>query len=296
MDLHPLTLASRPLVHGFLRRFPPVISEFTFTNLFAWRQSRPIWYGEFADSLLFFIRTPAGPALFGNPVGPVRLAETLAALAGKICGVERFPGQALPASPLSGVRLGSDRDNADYVYRSEDLAELPGRDFAKKRNHINQCLSSHDCRYEKITARNIEECLALQERWCEVRECALEPGLSGEDLAVAETLRHYEEFGLMGGAVRINGVLEAFAIGEALNPSTAVCHCEKAMPGYHGLPQLINHWFAEHELTGFTWVNREQDLGIPGLRQAKESYHPHHLVEKVRITLEQPPGAALFLP
>lgn len=289
MDLQPLTLESKPLVDDFLRRFPPVISEFTFTNLYAWRQSRPVWSSEFAGSLLFFVRTANGPVLFGNPLGPADLPAVLAAFAPEIRGVEHFPRAALPKSALAGVAISADRDNADYVYRTTDLAELPGRDFTKKRNHINQCLSTYDCRYETITPQISEECLDMQNRWCAARDCALDPGLDGEDLAVTEILRHYEEFGLLGGCIRINGVIEAFTVGEALNPSTAVCHCEKAMPGYHGLAQLINQWFAANELRNFAFVNREQDLGIPGLRRAKESYRPVHMVEKVRLTLPPSP-------
>ncbi|MHB1014773.1 MAG: phosphatidylglycerol lysyltransferase domain-containing protein, partial [Desulfurivibrionaceae bacterium] len=75
-------------------------------------------------------------------------------------------------------------------------------------------------------------------------------------------------------------------VGEELNPSTAVCHFEKAMPQFHGLAQLINQWFAKNNLADFAYINREQDLGIPGLRKAKESYFPERLVEKVRIVLD----------
>ena len=105
-----------------------------------------------------------------------------------------------------------------------------------------------------------------------------------------ETLQNYREFPLTGGAIRIAGTIEAFAVGERLNPSTAVWHFEKAMPHFHGLGQLINQWFTRENLAEFTYVNREQDLGIPGLRKAKESYFPDHLVEKVRIVL---PGASM---
>jgi hypothetical protein len=90
---------------------------------------------------------------------------------------------------------------------------------------------------------------------------------------------------LTGGTIRIEGKIEAFTVGEALNPSTAVCHFEKAMPQFQGLAQVINQWFAKNNLGDFAYVNREQDLGIPGLRKAKESYFPDHLVEKVRIVL-----------
>jgi hypothetical protein len=284
MNLRPLTLDHRLFITEYLRRFPPVISELTFTNLFAWRHTRPIWIDEFRESLLFFAETKTGMVLLGNPVGPVSLVEVFDAYGSRISEATRFPKEKLTDTTLPpGAMVVEDRDNADYVYRREDLATLAGRHFTKKRNHINQCLAAYDCQYEMITEKTIPECLAMQERWCTDRECKIEPGLRGEDQAIEETLRHYEELPLTGGAIRIAGRIEAFTVGEPLNPSTAVTHFEKAMPQFHGLAQLINQWFARENLAGFAYVNREQDLGIPGLRRAKESYSPEHLVEKVRI-------------
>ncbi|MDG4476614.1 DUF2156 domain-containing protein [Thiovibrio frasassiensis] len=286
MTMRPLTLDDRLSVTKQLRRFPPEISELTFTNLYAWRQSRPIWLDEFRESLLFFAETKTGLALLGNPVGPVSLAEVLKEYSSRITGAERYPQDTIPAeSLLPGAMVIEDRDNADYVYRREDLATLAGRQFTKKRNHINQCLAAYDCRYESITPETVGECLAMQDRWCAARDCKTEPGLCGEYRAIEETLRHYGDFPLTGGTIRIAGNIEAFTVGEELNPSTAVCHFEKAMPQFQGLGQLINQWFAKNNLADFTYINREQDLGIPGLRQAKESYSPDHLVAKVQIVL-----------
>ncbi|MBU4274058.1 MAG: phosphatidylglycerol lysyltransferase domain-containing protein, partial [Syntrophaceae bacterium] len=251
------------------------------------RHTRPIWIDECKDSLLVFAETPRGLVLLGNPVGPVALAEVFKEYGSRISEATRFPKEKLTDAALPpGALVVEDRDNADYVYRREALATLAGRQFTKKRNHINQCLAAYDCQYEIITGETVAECLALQDRWCNDRNCMIEPGLAGEYQAIEETLHHYEEFGLTGGAIRIAGTIEAFAVGEALNPSTAVCHFEKAMPQFQGLAQLINQWFAKNNLGDFDYVNREQDLGIPGLRQAKESYSPDHMVEKVRIVLD----------
>lgn len=286
MTLRPLTLDDRLSVTEYLRRFPPEISELTFTNLYAWRHTRPIWTEEFKDSLLLFAETKMGLVLLGNPVGPVALTEVFKEYGSRISGADRFPRERLAGVTLPpGATAVEDRDNADYVYRREGLATLAGRHFTRKRNHINQCLAAYDCQYEMITPETVPECLAMQERWCAARDCRTEPGLCGEYQAIEETLRHYGEFPLTGCAIRIEGNIEAFTVGEALNPSTAVCHFEKAMPQFQGLAQVVNQWFARDNLAGFAYVNREQDLGIPGLRKAKESYFPDHMVEKVRIVL-----------
>lgn len=289
MTLRPLALDDHHFVVEYLRRFPPETSEQTFTNLYAWRRTRQVWIDTFRESLVFFAEIGTGLVVLGNPAGPVSLAEVFHEYGSRVTGADRFP-QVIAANIAlpSGTVVVEDRDNADYVYLRDELATLAGRNFTKKRNHINQCLAAYPCQYEVITPETVDECLAMQERWCAARDCQDEPGLCGEYLAIEEALRHYREFGLIGGAIRIEGNIEAFTIGERLNPVTAVCHFEKAMPQFQGLGQVINQWFARNSLTGFTWVNREQDLGIPGLRRAKESYFPDHLVEKVRIIL---PGA-----
>ncbi|MFA7382422.1 MAG: phosphatidylglycerol lysyltransferase domain-containing protein [Desulfurivibrionaceae bacterium] len=285
MNLRPITLEDRQFVSEYLRRFPPEISELTFTNLFAWRHTRPVWVDEFSESLLFFTETKAGLVLLGNPVGPAYLTDIFREYSSRISGAERFPKGQLADQDIQAAVILVDRDNADYVYRREDLATLAGRHFTKKRNHINQCLAAYDCQYEIITKEIVPECLAMQERWCAQRGCKAEPGLCGEYQAIEETMSHYEELPLTGGAIRIEGNIEAFTVGEALNPSTAVTHFEKAMPQFNGLAQVINQWFAQNNLADFAYINREQDLGIHGLRRAKESYFPEQMVEKVRVIL-----------
>jgi hypothetical protein len=294
MTLRPLSLDDHLFVTRYLRRFPPEISELTFTNLYAWHRTRPIWIDMFKESLIFFFESKTGLMVLGNPVGSVSLAEVFHEYGSRLTGADRFPKAMIADIPLpSGATVVEDRDNGDYVYLREDLATLAGRNFTKKRNHINQCLAAYPCQYEIITPETAGECLAMQERWCAARECQDQPGLCGENQAIEETLRHYQEFGLVGGAIRIEGIIEAFTVGEGLNPVTAVCHFEKAMPQFQGLGQVINQWFAKNSLAGFTYVNREQDLGIPGLRRAKESYVPDHLVEKVRVIL---PGTDIDRP
>jgi len=287
MALHPLELENKELVDSYCRKYPPLISELTFTNLFVWRQNRPVFFEEFKESLIFFAETGKSLVIMGNPLGPVSSTEVLARYREEVTGISRFPKKLMNDAIFPGAEISDDRDNADYVYRVEELAALAGRHYTKKRNHINRCLAEHDCSYEIISPSNTGECIAMQDRWCMDRSCTTEPGLCGEYQAILDTFRHYEKLRLTGGAIRVDGTIEAFAIGEALNPTTAVCHFEKAMASHHGLGQLINQWFAAYSLSGFTYVNREQDLGIPGLRKAKKSYHPDHMVEKVKISLKK---------
>ena len=277
----------QPLVTEYFSRFPPEISEQTYSNLFCWRTSRPIYIAERDATLVFLVSTITDKKrkflLFGPPVGKLSLEQVFEELQGILAGAIRLP--AAIADPLlnRGYTVRTDPENWDYVYRVQDLAVLSGRGYAKKRNQIKKCLQQYDCRYEPMTDKLIPECMTMQEQWCTARSCSRDPGLCSEFQAIHEMFNNFQELGLIGGCIRVGGAIQAFAVGELLHPGTAVIHFEKAMADIHGLGQLINKWFALHGLGDFDFVNREQDLGIPGLRQAKKSYHPHHFVEKVTI-------------
>ncbi len=282
--LRTLEIKDRSLIMAHLRRHPPEVSELTFTNLFVWRGHRPIRFVEVEGSIVFLAESqdeePAGQVVFGSPVGGISPSEIADQLGIEIEGFVRISGDAARELERVGLTVEPDRANWDYVHKVEHLAELSGRHFHKKRNLVKQCLASHRCEYEPLTPEALTECRDMQDRWCEARQCGVDPGLCMEYAAIRETFAHYDELKLIGGAIRVDGEIEAYSLGEELRPGTAVCHFEKAMPGVKGLGQLINQWFARYSLSEFTYVNREQDLGIPGLRQAKESYFPDHMVEK----------------
>jgi hypothetical protein len=179
-----------------------------------------------------------------------------------------------------------DRDNSDYVYRTEDLINLEGNKYHGKKNHINKFKKNHSYEYSPLTPELVEQCLALEAQWCDIRHCELYPGLAGEERAIYEALTNMNHLDFKGGVILVNGKVEAFALGELLNPETAVIHIEKANPAFEGLYQLINQEFCAHEWAEVPFVNREQDLGEEGLRKAKLSYHPHHLVNKYTVTLK----------
>ena len=285
-----LDLEHRSLIRDFFTRFPPEISEHTFTNFFAWNNSRPVYFALVDESLVFFIEEKKSLAnrriLFGPAAGRLSLAETIEIFGSTIGGAVRLPADSAAELTAAGYDLHADRDNADYVYRVEDLAQLAGRHYAKKLNQVKKCLNAHHCEYEPVTSSLIPDCIAMQQRWCASKSCTTDPGLCDEYLAILSMFENFTELDLIGGAIRIDGEIEAFSIAEQLSPGTAVCHFEKALPGVQGLGQLINQWFALYGLTDFTFINREQDLGVPGLRQAKKSYHPHHLVDKYILSLD----------
>jgi len=294
-EIKSLDLGMREAVSERLAKYPPEISDHTFTNLFIWRKSRPIQIIDSGDALIFVATRKGHASVFGPPVGSMEpgLARSLALEVSGLPSVafERLPQGFATAALNSGIEVHEDRDNFDYVYRREDLAGLEGRRYHPKRNLIAQCLASYNPTYEEIGPANLGEVSEMMDAWCKSRRCGHDPGLCDEYIAVQELLSNYSSLGATGAAVRIDGRIVAFTVGEKLNGKTAVIHFEKAMPGYKGLYQLINNLFAKNHLGGFEFVNREQDLGMEGLRRAKESYFPDHLVKKHSTAL--PPETKL---
>jgi hypothetical protein len=278
-------------VSEHLRRHPPRVSEQTFCNLYVWRYHRPVRWTEADGTLLFFESYGGERRVVGPPVGeadPAGLLEDLHALG--VTSFRRIPRETADALAEAGLAVEADRDNFDYVCRRRDLAELSGRKYHRQQNLVNRCLSSYNCAYEELGRDNADEVAQMIDRWFEGRELEGSPGLAQEYWALRETLENCAAFELRGGAVRVDGRIEAFSLGGRLNEDTAVVHFEKAMTEFTGLYQVVNKWFCERGLADFEFVNREQDLGIPGLRKAKESYHPHHMVEKFTARWPERPG------
>jgi hypothetical protein len=291
LQFQPLTFEHRDLVAGYVRRHPPQISEHTFANLFVWRGKRPISIAEWQDSLLVVSDMDGERRLLGPPIGPAKADPLLARLAeAGVRGLTRLPAESARAFEGAGLSLAEDRDNSDYVYRRQDLAELHGRAYHRQKNLVNRCLFSFECQWVEVTPALLDEVADMQERWCAEKDCDNNPAICAENNAIQQALHRFEELEIIGGAVRVGppgkGRVEAYTLGGRLTADTAVVHFEKAMTSFPGLYQVVNQWFCERSLAGFEFVNREQDLGIPGLRKAKMSYRPHHMVTKYVATLE----------
>ena len=172
------------------------------------------------------------------------------------------------------------RDDFDYIYRSEDLISLAGRKLHGKRNHLAQFNRSYQWTYEDVTHDNFRDCLEVAHAWCLKNGSCGEDGRSDENCAVACALHNFDALRMKGGLIRIDGKPVAFSIGEEVNPRCFVIHFEKALDGFNGLYPAINREFAAHALSGYEYINREEDMGIEGLRKAKLSYYPAILLEK----------------
>ncbi|WP_042275656.1 DUF2156 domain-containing protein [[Clostridium] dakarense] len=182
-----------------------------------------------------------------------------------------------------------ERDLFDYVYDGESLRTLAGRKNQKKRNHINYFLNEYEGRFEYklLDKENFKECLDLMKEWTNNKEehDDFDEGMDDELIGIKKIFDNYD---ILKDKLKVAGIyvdekLEAFTIGELLNKNMALVHIEKANPEIRGLYPYINQQFIVNEFENVEFVNREEDLGIEGLRKAKLSYHPCRFVEKYTV-------------
>lgn len=173
----------------------------------------------------------------------------------------------------------SDRAYFDYIYSSEKLATLSGKKYHGKRNHISKFNRLYEWRYERITAENIDDCRKMADKWFELME-KTKKELEPEKSALKLAFDNFEALDYVGGMIKIGDETAAFTIGERLNSNTFCTHFEKALLHFEGAYTAINNEFAKNELSSYEYVNREEDIGLEGLRKAKLSYYPEILLEK----------------
>jgi hypothetical protein len=291
----PIQLEDQIHIRQILSAYQPQISELTFSNLFMWRAHYGFQWSMYKDWLLVISSTEAHSAYALPPVGPPSRTNATYEI---LSWLKDEKGEKAPHIERADKRLLSEiersehfvvettRNHYDYVYRSNDLITLPGKKYHAKKNYINRFQRTYTFTYEPLTDNHIRSCLELIEIWCGLRRCTEDMSLLGEWEAIGEALANFRDLELHGGVIVINGRVEAFTMGELLNDTTAVVHTEKANPDIRELYAIINQKFVEQEWHTIPYINREQDLGEHGLRKAKLSYHPDHLVEKFRITLE----------
>ncbi len=293
-DFKGIELRDREFFHDVFRRYKPQLSEYTFTNLFIWRSHYGFEWSVYGDWTLVSFRGKDGCVCGIAPIGPPSrkdaalmfldwMRERNAQSGARIDRADAALAAELESS--GSITCVPVRDHFDYVYLREELVRLAGSRYRSKRNHMNQLLRSYSFSYDHLQDKDIPECLELQNKWCMEKRCEEDMNLLGEWEAVKEILVGFHDLKVHGGVIRIGGRVKAFTIGELLNPETAVVHIEKADPEIPGLYPVINQKFCERSWQDVTYVNREQDLGITGLRKAKLSYYPHHFVEKYSIRL-----------
>lgn len=287
-----VTLEEREQIQKYMKYNDCRSCEQTFANVFLWSREYPVEYAIVEDCLVY--RSMRSSKAYSFPVGPGDRRAALSALLAE-CEKEKRLFQMTCVTPEQFELLETwfpgrfsivyDRDIADYVYETEKLQTLSGKKLHGKRNHVNRFLKEYpNWSYEPITDENCEECFQMAQQWRRENHCDDDPEKNAEMCVSFNALRLLKELDLRGGLLRVDGQVIAFSIGEPVCADTFVVHIEKALAEFNGAYAMINQQFALHGADGFTYMNREDDSGEEGLRQAKLTYRPAFLVEKGFVT------------
>lgn len=297
LKFDPIELSHKNLIEPVLIELGPLLAGYTFASLISWKLIFKYEWALFNDKTMIIsvlipgqnerhLLQPVGP--FTKECQEMVLGEMVKSdYQIKIYGVSnRF--MARNPEFTSHFEIRNDPGLANYIYRAEDLALLPGRKFAKKRNLISQADNSYNWVSEKITNNCLPECINLLEQIAPDDQIELDQSLINERLVLDYTLHHFSELNQKGQVIKVNNKPVAFSIYEELNPNTAVVHFEKADRNYKGLYQLINRETSKAIFeSGYEFINREEDINLPGLRKAKQSYHPVELRPAYQLVLKK---------
>ncbi len=290
LNFEPIRLEQQDAYHDHLARCRQIASDYSFANLFGWGPEFGLEWAWRDD--LVWIRQHRPVTALWAPVGDwaavdwaSRLAD-LADTAGRVIRIPEALTEIWRGALPDGSRFQESRGQWDYLYRIEDLVELKGNRFHKKKNLVNQFRKNYPFEYLDFGPQMVDQALAMQEDWCSWRDCESHDTLAAENRAIARILDQWRQFkGLTGGAVRVEETLVAYTIAERMPDRSIVIHFEKGNPEYKGSYQAINQLFLENVDQATGRVNREQDLDNEGLRKAKMSYHPVDFVKKYELAL-----------
>ncbi len=287
MEFHSPTLFDRDWVEKAFLKGNTDCCEYCFGNIYMWSQ---IYNNKICNDNGIFVSVDlTDEPVFCYPIGIgdkkatiERLIEHSKNLGGALefFGVTDRDKEELECLFPNQFEITETREYFDYVYKTEDLANLVGRKYHSKKNHISYFEKNFDWKYEPITPENIEQCLLLNEHWERLNREKNPEEISQEHLAIKIALDSFFDLGLEGGVLTIQNEIVAFTFGERLNENTFCTHVEKAYGNIRGAYQMINRQLARQLLSRYEFINREDDTGSEGLRRAKLSYNPHRLVTK----------------
>lgn len=294
LEFREITIEDKQWITQCLRQSDYRGCEYSFANNMAWRrlqESRIACYNGFYLCCSF--HTEDGIPSFTYPAGEGDHRDVLAQM--RRCAEERNkPLRIWNVSPErlawlqaqfpDAFTVDEGRDNWDYIYHSSDLSTLAGRKYHQKRNFLHR-FAQYGAQFSALTEKDFDDCIAFAAR-------AYNEKLEGDHSAISEQFaidtyfRYFDVLEMEGGVLRADGELVAFAIGEPLASDTFCVHIEKANTAFQGAYAAINQGLASRAAERFAYINREEDLGLEGLRKAKKSYHPAFMQEKYCVTFQ----------
>lgn len=296
MEFKSLTCEDRERFDKVVKKYYYQNAESSFTNLFLWSKSYHIkaFFGEYALYINFTDRmgkqTYLAPFLYDMDQSiKYALGELRAHIkveSGEFCikGVVQRIKEKIENEITADFVFSEDRNNFEYIYLSEDLINLSGKKLHAKRNHINYFLKTYDYEYRPYDISLKNDCIAHYNEWLDMKEDSR--SIRDEIEVLNRILDYHHELGVKGAVIFVDGKIEAMTFGEALNNDTALIHIEKANPLIRGLYPMINMEFVKNEWADYKYINREEDMGLEGLRKAKLSYNPVYLLKKYSCSVD----------
>ena len=284
LEFKSIELSDKPIIEKFYKKKNYFLCGYCFTDIFIWAHAYDTKFAV-EDGFIFMSYTDEGEVTFSAPIGEgdyKKALEKLKEYADSISAPLR-----IDMVPPDHIQLIEDAmpgyfdfvqslDYADYIYSAEKLMYLKGKKLHGKRNHINKFMQTYsNWSYEPLTDENTKEFFEYQLDWCKD-----DPDeFLGETCAVSIALKNREALGIVGGLLRLDGKLIAVTLGSESFPDTFIVQIEKADHTIQGAYQMINQQFALHNFEKYTYIDREEDMGIEGLRKAKQSYYPEFQAE-----------------
>ncbi|MDH6355583.1 hypothetical protein M2132_001928 [Dysgonomonas sp. PH5-45] len=297
LNFKPITLADRDTICEALAGHPYRACDFTFANLYAWNAKFKTQY-TIADGTLFlrfrgactnmFYMMPVGGQLTVKQAVEKMMADAANnGVAFSMKAITDRMWQKIETEMPGLFDYTHERENDEYIYLTEKLITLSGKKLQSKRNHINRFKADNpDWEYSSVTTqKDLDECLEMLNKWDDVHD---DPGnsLEYDYIATKLMLQNFNPLELKGGAIRVNGQIIAFSLGEPLNEDTFVVHVEKAYSHINGAYTIMNQQFAMHEASEYKYINREEDMGLESLRKAKLSYQPELILQEGIVKLK----------
>lgn len=272
-------ISFRQELHPLFQGLKDGISEFSFANIYLFRKTHNYWISRIGDNLFLIAGRDKDKSFFMLPSG-LPEKEFLGEIFQKFIYMKCISERQTPKLTSMGYFIAEDRDNFDYIYLREELVHLSGSKFHNKKNLINAFIGNYSYEGKPLLEEYKNDALEILEVWRDDRDNP------GDYAAAKEALEKMEELQLCGGICYVDGKPAAYTLGEELgNGDTFVIHFEKAAGQYKGLYQFINQSFAAILPEKYKFINREQDLGDKGMRQAKMTYRPIGFVKKYRAAV-----------
>lgn len=281
----PLEWEDRDLITKTLIECPLPFSDYPFTNLWMWNEHRSYHLAKIEKFICLRFQE-MGQEYFLYPLGQGFRSKVIE-LMYKEQNIRNIPFK-MRAIPEEGIeefntlsfphRVLTEENRFDYVYRFEDLLHLRGNRYQAKRNLIYQFERNYPYIYQEITKDLIPKIQAMEEKWFKMHS-SIHTSLKPEHEAVMRALKDFSSLNIFGGALIVENEVIAYSFGEYLGSVIFLIHVEKAFTDFKGAYQTINQQFLKH-IKPTLYVNREENLGLPNLAKAKESYHPLLIFKK----------------